>query len=79
MAKQTNPFKSQSPTLTQQTAMTELGIEFEKLAAKIKESSIGGREQSLALTNLEQASMWGNKAVMQTEDSEMEALKRFRG
>lgn len=68
MAKQTNPYKAQSPTLAQQTAMTELGVLFEALAANIKATTAGGREQSLAITNLEQAAMWANRAVMQRED-----------
>lgn len=53
--------------------VTQLRAAFATLGEQIVEASAPSREQSLALTKLEEAAFWTNKAISNRGDSEFEA------
>ena len=66
--KQTDPYVPVTQSTAQTDALDDLRTEFKALDARIRLVSPGCRAQSLALTALEEASMWATKAVMQRDD-----------
>lgn len=68
MAKQTNPWQFHAPTDAQKAAMTKLREAFQGLAELIDAQTPACRQRSLALTHLEEAAVWANKAANQRED-----------
>lgn len=65
---QTNPWQSHNPTDAQEAAMQKLRDAFESLASLINAETPPCRQRSLALTHLEEAATWANKAANQRED-----------
>lgn len=68
MSRQTNPWQFHAPTDAQKAAMQTLRDLHEQLAIKLRELTPVSREQSLALTKLEESAFWSNKAANQRED-----------
>jgi hypothetical protein len=62
-----NNFAYHRPMGDQQIRYEELRTAAKKLAAIIMSLTPESREQSLALTNLEQAVMWANAAIARSE------------
>lgn len=58
-----NSFTYHSPSGTQPTRYSQLREEAKNLALSILEKTPSCREQSLAITKLEEAIMWANKAI----------------
>jgi hypothetical protein len=67
MAKQTNPWQYHTPNEAQLKVMTEFRTAFESLAKLIESSVPDCRQRSLAITKLEEAAGWANKASLQIE------------
>ncbi len=57
-------FASVNPTEEQLKSMTEFRNQFARLAEEITFRVPDGRERSLTITKLEEASMWLNKAIV---------------
>lgn len=68
MAKQTSPWQFHAPTDAQRAAMQKMRDAFEALAALIEQQTPSCRQRSLALTHLEEAAVWANRAANQRED-----------
>lgn len=68
MAKQTNPYQFHAPTEAQRNAMQKLRDAAQAFDALIREVTPASRQQSLALTALEECAVWANKAANQRED-----------
>lgn len=66
--KQTNPWQFHAPSDAQKARMQELRDAFQSLASLIEKNAPTCRERSLALTKLEEAATWANKAVNQSDD-----------
>jgi hypothetical protein len=66
--KQSNPWQPHTPTDAQAAASKKIRDAFESLAALIEAEAPQSRPRSLALTHLEEASMWATKATMQRDD-----------
>ena len=66
--KQTNPWQFHAPTDAQKAAMQKFRDAFEALASLIEAEAPPCRQRSLALTHLEEAAVWANKAANQRED-----------
>jgi hypothetical protein len=66
--KQSNPWQFHAPTEAQQCAMERLRAAFAELAALIESETPASRPRSVALTHLEEAAMWANKAACQRDD-----------
>lgn len=66
--KQTNPYQFHAPTDAQKAAMQKLRDAAQSFDALIREVTPPCRQQSLALTHLEEAAVWANKAANQRED-----------
>lgn len=62
-----NNFKYHSPSADQPERYVFLRDEAKKLAYNIVKNTPPSREQSLALTNLEQAIFWANAAIARNE------------
>lgn len=60
-------FTYHPPTGDQPALYTELRDRFRSLAQLVREVTPGGREQSLAITHLEQAVMWANAGIARGE------------
>jgi hypothetical protein len=58
-----NNFTYHSPSTAQTEAYTTLRSEGKKLAYLIKQLVPKGREQAVAMTNLEQALFWANAGI----------------
>ena len=61
-------FQSKVPTDKQKSTMDIYRNSFLQLAEEIMEDVPDCRERSLALTKLEEASMWLNKAIVNNEN-----------
>jgi hypothetical protein len=59
-----DPFDYVEPTAEQMTVMLQVRAGFRALANVIQTSIPVSRERSLALTKLEEAAMWANKAIV---------------
>lgn len=57
--------RNPAPTPEQTTAINAIKHEFCNLEALLLSQVPSNRERSLALTNLEQASMWATKAILE--------------
>lgn len=66
--KQANPWQFHAPTDAQKAAMQKFRDAFESLAKLIEAESPPCRQRSLALTHLEEAAVWANKAANQRDD-----------
>lgn len=66
--KQTNPWQFHNPTDAQKAVMQKFRDAFEALANLIDAEAPPCRQRSLALTHLEEAAVWANKAANQRED-----------
>lgn len=66
--KQANPYQFHAPTDAQKAAMQRLRDKCQELDALIREVTPPCRQQSLAITGLEEVSMWANKAANQRDD-----------
>ncbi len=64
-----NNFKYHKPQGTQEERYIALRAKAKELAEMFELMCPASRERSLAMTNLEQASMWGNAAIAQNEPS----------
>lgn len=62
-----NDFTYHSPNGEQVERMAGIRQECKNLAAKILQDTPASREQSLALTSLEEVSMWANAAIARNE------------
>ncbi len=60
-------FKYHSPKDDQPTRYEAIRAKAKELATLIVETSPASREQSLAITNLEQAIMWANAGIARNE------------
>lgn len=58
-----NPFEYQKPTEEQTAKITEVREKCKELHTLLL-TLPGSRETSLAITNLEQVSMWANKSIV---------------
>ena len=58
-----NVFTYHSPTLSQVPRYQAIREKAKELAALINDSTPASREQSLAITAVQQASMWANAAI----------------
>lgn len=63
-----NPFEYQKPTEESVEKIKAFREACESLNNLIIESIPESRERSLAITNLEQVSMWGNKGIVFNQD-----------
>jgi hypothetical protein len=63
MPEKKNPFESYPVEDEQLDALHEVRSAFKVVHAAILANVPNGREQSLALTNLEQAAMWASKGI----------------
>ena len=68
MSKQTNPWQFHTPTEAQKASMQKMRDAFQELAHLIQHETPVSRQQSVALTHLEDAAVWANKAACQKED-----------
>lgn len=59
-----HPFEYQAPTPAQTEAIKKVRAAFKELSDLMAETIPNCRERSLAMTNLEQANMWANKAIV---------------
>lgn len=59
-----DPFEYQAPSPAQTEHIKAFRAGCKALAAIIEEHIPSSRERSLAITKLEEASMWGNKAIV---------------
>jgi len=66
--KQANPYQFHAPTDAQKAAMQKLRNAAEAFDALIREVTPPCRQQSLAITGLEEVAIWANKAANQRED-----------
>ncbi len=66
--KQSNPYQFHAPTDAQKAAMQKLRDACEALDALIRAETPACRQQSLALTHLEECAVWANKAANQRDD-----------
>lgn len=66
--KQSNPWQFHTPTDAQKAAMQKLRDAFEALDKLIRAETPACRQQSLALTHLEECAVWANKAANQRDD-----------
>jgi hypothetical protein len=66
--KQLNPYQFHQPTEAQKAAMQKLRDGCEALDKLIRAETPPSRQQSLALTHLEDAATWATKAAQQRED-----------
>ena len=66
--KQANPYQFHAPTDAQKAAMQRLRDAAEAFDALIREVTPTCRQQSLALTHLEECAVWANKAANQRDD-----------
>ena len=66
--KQANPWQFHTPTDAQKEAMQKFCDSFQALAELIEKESPACRQRSLAMTHLEEAAVWANKAANQRED-----------
>lgn len=66
--KQIDPFAHHEPTEAQRAAVESWRECVRAAAIAIREHAVPSRYQSLALTALEEALSWGEKAVYQRED-----------
>lgn len=66
--KQTNPWQFHAPSDSQKARMQVLRDAFEQLASLVERMAPHCRERSLAITKLEEAATWSNKAVNQSDD-----------
>lgn len=64
-----NLFDYQAPNEESVDKIKNFRSECKKLANLIKTDIPNSRERSLALTKLEEASMWGNKAIVFTQNN----------
>lgn len=62
-----NNFKYHSPKVGQQEKYTELRNKAKELAYLIDELCPASREKSLALTKLEESTMWANASIARNE------------
>lgn len=60
-----NPFDYQTPSPLQTELMSQVREKTKELHALLVQSIPMVREKSLAITKLEEMSMWANKAIMQ--------------
>lgn len=60
-------FKYHAPKADQPARYEAIRAKAKELAALIMQASREGREQSLALTHVEEASMWANAAIARNE------------
>lgn len=58
-----NIFQYHAPKGTQQDRYVAIRAKAKELAALIQDSTPSSREQSVALTNVQQAVMWANAAI----------------
>ena len=63
-----NNFRYHAPTLEQQAKYVRLRGEMKSIAYLIEELCPAGREKSLAMTKLEEASMWANASIARNDD-----------
>lgn len=68
MAKQLDPFQSHTPTEHQKAVMQKFRDGFSALAKLVEAEAPQCRQRSLAMTHLEEAAVWANKAANQLED-----------
>lgn len=66
--KQANPWQFHTPTDAQKAAMQKFRDAFEALAKLIDAEAPPCRQRALAMTHLEEAAVWANKAANQRED-----------
>jgi hypothetical protein len=65
-----NTFQYHAPKADQPARYEALRTKARELATLIQESTPASREQSVALTNLQQAVMWANAAIAINESGE---------
>lgn len=68
-------FTYHHPTTLSIVRMTNLRAKARDLAHCMDEIAPDSREKSLAITNLEQAIMWANAAIVRGQEEEAEALE----
>ena len=66
--KQADPYGYHKPTEAQTAAMERWREHMRQADALIRELAPGCRQQSLAVTHLEEACVWGNKAILPRAD-----------
>lgn len=64
-----HPFSYQAPTPNQVVTIKDLRDGFWSLYERIVKDVYPSRERSLALTKLEEANMWVNKAIVFSDDT----------
>ena len=68
MARQENPWQFHNPTEKQKEVMAMFRAKFQELAELIEANAPVCRERSTAITRMEEAAMWANKAANQRND-----------